>query len=501
MQKEIESNSLKLFINSLSENLFFSNVINEKNKIIITSNKYTDFDRIAKCPERLAGDTILEDAPEYEEEDKKRTRKSHIEWFAEIMETRCPTEEEMRRALKCLEPYNGFISRKNADGTFSSFELQSKLSRRYYKRVRFQIVDAIKKAEEQGGELFALTVTYAYNLLDLNRRQAWGMYWGHCQKVTQYLKRKLDIDSVTVLESTAKGYPHAHIVLSVPKENATGIRAKRGRKVIKSGKLYEMIKKRLFSPIFRLERIEGENTRWYLSKYMSKSAKEDILSLASKKEPWTKEERKTVMCILATIACGIRQYSIARSLKADKTEEERKIEEAQKKVNEMYSSYAKTKLYQDIFIQKTAPKHSEKRKEGCARLRTYLISLCNKSTCGRMEDISIISRRRMIEIIKQNPNIKIETPDDFAKFVYENGTKNACKGCYLQDIVRFVLYKEKNAVSVFFEDIDMSDDEAYIDAFVHAINTMQDRMHYCNEQYWSLSKKLLSGEYTIEPIN
>jgi hypothetical protein len=63
-----------------------------------------------------------------------------------------------------------------------------------------------------------------------------------------------------------------------------------------------------------LEKVDGDNVKFYLTKYVSKFADIDIYKLSDKKGELSTEERKAAICTLATIATNTRQFLMTRQI-------------------------------------------------------------------------------------------------------------------------------------------------------------------------------------------
>lgn len=215
-----------------------------------------------------------------------------LQWAKEILKHRNLTDEEIQLCMKIIASSIPIMKALNSEGNFSIFEGNAKGTQRYSMKSRGAILDFVTDELKRGMKPLFLTLTcdikhYA-SIAD-----AWEN-WLHNEfyKVTENLRKHYNAEYVATMESTAKGYPHAHIILFFPPKQFPYLKNFRNKEKIRNGKLYNLIKKSVVSPQFCLENAIGDGVKWYLTKYISKTTTTDVFKLAEKKDKYTKSERK-----------------------------------------------------------------------------------------------------------------------------------------------------------------------------------------------------------------
>ncbi|MGN1315532.1 MAG: hypothetical protein ACI4VW_00510, partial [Acutalibacteraceae bacterium] len=269
-------------------------------------------ERQFKCCEAVPSEFCVEPR-----EDKKVIKRKNLmplimRDYIKEMQAADISDKIMKKALHDISCRIAILGIKRVDGTRQFITGYAKGTERYNKKMKFKIIDTVKELVKLDGETLALTITYDIKRYGKNQFAAWKNYTKHINKVLENLRKHKGAKYVWIKESTAKGYPHAHIIISLPKGSVKGWdKLKNGAKLF-YGSVFDEIKKRVRSKIFRLEVVKGDNLKYYLTKYVSKFSEEDIFKLSEKKEGLTTEERKAIFCLLGTIATHTRQFGFTK---------------------------------------------------------------------------------------------------------------------------------------------------------------------------------------------
>lgn len=227
----------------------------------------------------------------------------------------CPTDEMRREFLKIYNSGRLWLKIHNEEFGWRVFEGKKRGNRPYCKYYHHKIIDYTQNMIDRGLELLALTETYNAKGFTANHIDAWENYRPSLTRLLKEINRIYPCEYICVLESTAKSYPHAHIILAFKKGTIPGYSKLRNKTKIKYGKVYNLIKNFSTAPQFHLEVIKGKYTAHYLAKYISKGENEDIGKLANKEGSFTKEERKLIDCLMYCTACQTRQISMSQNKK------------------------------------------------------------------------------------------------------------------------------------------------------------------------------------------
>lgn len=162
--------------------------------------------------------------------------------------------------------------------------------------------------------LYFLTLTYSYKKYGRGRRHAWRLFSKQCSKTLHKLRNKYGCEYVAVLESTAKGYPHAHIMIGSPKPFH-----KEDTKIAKDGELFDCAGKRYLqkivpSPIFKLQLARGDKIQHYLCKYLSKDLPDAAEFTAYTAGKISTEHRKALLSYLLPTYAGVRQLRCSKTI-------------------------------------------------------------------------------------------------------------------------------------------------------------------------------------------
>lgn len=461
-------NVLKIQIGYLLDNQWFSAVSRYKNGDFIDTVTFPSYGDISGCPQHIQSHYNKEYLAQTKEKVKRGLSKYRLKAFRNELANNNVTNECIRQSLAILKRQKIVLSGIRADGKPFFAEGYAKGTQRYNKKYKFKIIDYIKEMQKEGLETFALTITADVKQFNNNYLTAWQDYSKAMYETLENLRKHKGAKYVGIKESTKKGAPHAHIVLGFPKGTVKGYDKMKNRQRIWHGDLVEEIKKRTRSRIFRLEKVDGDNVKFYLTKYVSKFADIDIYKLSDKKGELSTEERKAAICTLATIATNTRQFLMTRNIQK-KTE--KAISVCSEKEVESFEEQRKKEIdknIQDWYKFHTMPKGTAERRAICARLRAYLISICTNSPCYRVKPLRIMSRDRFDAVVKEDMAAFLSSDAEKESIFIKYGKDMSCKGCVFSDFIAFMVNGKSNYFSEHFTEEEYSDNELFMDR-LHAV--------------------------------
>lgn len=372
-----------------------------------------------------------------------KTRKDPKKYYGAFTKhslTRLPSDDIIKHSLKLLQNKIPVLCRQNLQQEINIFTGTAKGTERYNKKYTFKIIDFTKQIASKAGETFALTITCDPKKYNHNRINAWSNYSKDINATLENLRKNHKCKYLWVKESTAKGYPHAHILLWFPKGYCKGYSKMQNNVALKYGEFYNYVKNSVVSPVFKLCPIFGNRLKFYLTKYISKFGENAIFDLANKDGELTKSERKEVLCLLYTIVTQTRQFGFC---KLDKSKE--------KTADKNYHFYQEKNLKK--YIKKTLKKarHDKDRRIKFARLRALLISLSNNPlfSCScrtYMSNFASFKAQFPDEDIHNISNIPL-----CAKKICKSGFYSGCSGCIYSMLADFLSGRSTR----FVDDIEM----------------------------------------------
>lgn len=379
-----------------------------------------------QCPHKVA--TISALNPKLKQDRSKILEESYdaLKPLRKDLEEENMPESKIRYWLKHYKKKICVMS-ANIDGKIRHFESFAKGTPRYEKKMAFKAMDYISNHCDGEWETLFFTPT-CWTKLYKNPSAAWEDYDKKALKPTlENLRKHYHCEYIRVLEATAKGYPHAHCLLFFPKGTIKNYDKMKNKDPIKKGPIYKWIKAHSESPVFDLEIAKGDNTKWYLTKYLTKTTQENIFSLVNKKGRLSKSERKTAIGLLSSIAYRVRTVSCCKDRsKAGlaKAEEKKNASLLQKKKQEELI----TKL-------KSSPAQAGNKSE---RLLANLTSLCNNSPLTCAASFTFMPYPRYEKLFggfpKRNEEISTEKQAVFNRHCGGFG----CGGCFITAITEFI---------------------------------------------------------------
>lgn len=427
------------------------------------------------CPHHI----FIQESKNLEANEKNKDNKKDItdilDFVVKATQKRQLTDDEIKRAVKLLANRIMILRYKNDKNETRYFESFTKGTNRYNKKLSSKVKDFTAAVCSNGTETFALTITCDPKKYEHNRFDAWKNYTKDINKTLENLRKHRGLKYLWVKESTKKGYPHAHIVLSFPKGFCKGYDKMQNAKRLFYGEFYEYIKANVVAPVFELQPIKGNNLKYYLTKYISKGEEDDVYRLGKKTEELTDAERKEALSFLMTTVtktrlCGFCKLKEMTKQNTSRTDEER------------YAKHLRKTALREM--KKSARERSER--EHFARLRALLIKLCNNSPFTCCKNIYAMSRNTFQREISADIDEEFFQNEKKQKKFENMSCRVTCNGCIWSDLVNFINGDKKNIFNLkigihaldgsdvyLFDKINKKDDKEFIYAIANVMDVLQ----------------------------
>lgn len=402
--------------------------------------------------------------------------KNQLSQFSEQLTIRNWTDTERLKGLHILKSRVFKVLAKMPSGDFHIFDGRQKGTAAYNKYYKAKIIDNCKALIKGGFDLMALTVTCSARDYNFNRLAAWSEYTDKLNRLVKQLARRFHCRYVAVLESTKKGFPHAHIVLGVPKGTIKGYQKMRNKQKFIFGDFYNYVKKFAPAKVFCLEKIAGKNTAWYLTKYISKYETNDFFSLTDKGQDFTTEERKAIDCLLYTTLCGTRQFRMSKTVQAVCVGDEQKQRELDFKDN----AAQKQEANQETAASRAACTHEDNQnapaEENCSAKRYDLIKRCIKLPECCKSRVMAMPLSQYQRLFGRKPDKEIEQNYKNIETFKKKGRVRGCRGCIYTHIYNFAMCRDDWVINPLitygnlepqrlFDGVDLNNDEQFIKTF------------------------------------
>lgn len=436
--------------------------------------KYAGQERIS-CPHGVFVQESKNQDNNVKTSDKRLDITDILRFVVNATQTRELSDDEIKRAIKLLGNRIMILKYKNDQNETRYFESFTKGTNRYNKKLSSKVKDFTSAVCANGTETFALTVTCDPKKYNNNRFDAWKNYTADINKTLENLRKHKGLKYLWVKESTKKGYPHAHIVLSFPKGFCKGYDKMQNAKRLYYGEFYEYIKKNVVAPRFDLQPIKGKNLKYYLTKYISKGENDDVYRLGKKEEVLTKAERKEALAFIMTTVtktrlCGFCKLKEMAIQNTSRTDAER-----------LSKHLRKTGLK----LMKNSSRECNEH-EHFARLRALLIKLCNNSPFTCCKNLYAMSKNTFQKEISQDIDDEFLANKKKQQKYDILSRRVTCNGCIWSDLVRFINGDKNSVINIkigtnalnnddvyLFDKVNYDDDKEYIYAIANAIDVLQ----------------------------
>lgn len=427
------------------------------------------------CPHHI----FIQESKNLEANEKNKDNKKDVtdilDFVVKATQKRQLSDDEIKRAIKLLANRIMILRYKNDKNEARYFESFTKGTNRYNKKLSSKVKDFTAAVCSNGTETFALTITCDPKQYNNNRFDAWKNYTKDINKTLENLRKHRGLKYLWVKESTKKGYPHAHVVLSFPKGFCKGYDKMQNAKRLFYGEFYEYIKSNVVAPVFELQPIKGNNLKYYLTKYISKGEEDDVYRLGKKTEELTDAERKEALSFLMTTVtktrlCGFCKLKEMTKQNTSRTDAER------------YNKHLRKTALREM--KKSARERSER--EHFARLRALLIKLCNNSPFTCCKNIYAMSRNTFQQEISADIDEDFLQNEKKQKKFENMSCRVTCNGCIWSDLVNFINGDKKSIFNLkigihaldgsdvyLFDKIKKDDDKEFIYAVANVMDVLQ----------------------------
>lgn len=427
------------------------------------------------CPHHI----FIQESKNLEANEKNKDNKKDVtdilDFVVKATQKRQLSDDEIKRAIKLLANRIMILRYKNDKNETRYFESFTKGTNRYNKKLSSKVKDFTAAVCSNGTETFALTITCDPKKYEHNRFNAWKNYTKDINKTLENLRKHRGLKYLWVKESTKKGYPHAHIVLSFPKGFCKGYDKMQNAKRLFYGEFYEYIKANVVAPVFELQPIKGNNLKYYLTKYISKGEEDDVYRLGKKTEELTDAERKEALSFLMTTVtktrlCGFCKLKEMTKQNTSRTDAER------------YNKHLRKTALREM--KKSERERSER--EHFARLRALLIKLCNNSPFTCCKNIYAMSRNTFQREISEDIDEEFFQNEKKQKKFENMSCRVTCNGCIWSDLVNFINGDKKSIFNLkigihaldgsdvyLFDKIKKDDDKEFIYAIANVMDVLQ----------------------------
>lgn len=451
--------------------------VDENGQPILKKEGCTDKKKIKPIPNAL----YYNQEPFEKKHDPNKTRNKLL-WAKGILEERNLNDEELKLCTKIVSSSLMMMQAENSKGNIAWFEGNAKGTARYNTLQRGKILDFVTEHSNKKYDCFFLTITCDTKKYR-SRVDAWENFLQRdVYKVTENLRKHYNGEYVATLESTAKGYPHTHIMMFVPKGTFTELKYYHNQQKIKKGRLFDLVSHSVFSPVFDLQAAKGKNLKWYLTKYIGKGIEESVFDIIKKDGELKKSDRKLLQEFIYLKIFNRRKVLMTR--KGSKSE-----------------ATATASGQQVSFHQKEA---SESERETATKLRANLTSICTNSPLLFDKVVYSMDFNQFSDVFNVPPERNNDVSDENAE-VFENKGKLVWNSRnFISDFVKFVLNPVESPLNRKFywngeEDIydrmldgyNLDDDEEWLECVVKVFDFYATKVLVEHEKY---NRVLLGAE-------
>lgn len=454
-----------------SDSRLWSNIYKQRYGIDMPID-YLERDKQYKCGSSISAGYAQNPKPDFKQPKRKNLRLLALYNFRKEANYDVASDSILKEACENISKLCSYYMIKRPDGGTSLFEGYSKGTIRYNKKQRFRIMDAVSKMMKMNLETFCLTLTYDIHKWGKDRIQAWQNFTSHIQKTLHPLIKLYNAKITWVKESTAKGYPHAHCVIGLPKGTVKGYSKMKSGLKLKYGWLYDKIKNSAQSRIFDLSVVRGKNLKYYLTKYLTKDNDYSMAQMAEQIAPLSDEQRKSLMCFFYTTATQTRTIGISRGLISGEEEVNEKEKKGIEKAVEGLHAL-------DITKRPT----NAKEVSSLRRLRRLLTRLCINFPClNRPEIYSLNLKPLEYQKLKAEEQDGAVSPQTYMLFT-QKGYKISCDGCLFSHLANFIVNKyddwfnpavpnilNNSLMERYFKDSDYEDDFIFLNKLRSRLN-------------------------------
>ena len=381
-----------------------------------------------------------------------------LQFVRDILKIRNLEEDELAKALKICASSLSMLQAVNREGKVAWFESNAKGTKRYCKIQQGKILDFVEERRKEKKDCVFLTLTCDQKKYG-SRAFAWEKYLQEeVYRVTENLRKHYDAEYVATLESTAKGYPHIHMMLFFPHNTFPELKYYHNQQNIRKGRLYDMVCHTVNSEVFNLQSAKGKNLKWYLTKYIGKGVENDVFSLLDKKGEWKLSDIKQIQEYIYLKAFNRRKLLMTRKgCKKRKAEEERLRVAAGKKyagaveyagaINSVLESVVPFEWSDRDKVGVLLERIERMPQEHATKLRGYLTRLCTNSPSWKDCHVESLSFEKFVKCFRRVPDRNNDVRQEEKEMFSFHGRVMVDSRNFIEDFMRFVMSPSKSDIN------------------------------------------------------
>lgn len=381
-----------------------------------------------------------------------------LQFVRDILKYRNLEEDELKRALQICASSLSMLQTVNREGKVAWFESNAKGTKRYCKIQQGKILDFVEERRREKKDCVFLTLTcdtkkYA------SRSVAWKSYLQEeVYRVTENLRKHYNAEYVATLESTAKGYPHIHMMLFFPHNTFPELKYYHNQQNIRKGRLYDMVCHTVNSEVFNLQSAKGKNLKWYLTKYIGKGVESDVFSLLDKKGEWKLSDVKQVQEYIYLKAFNRRKLLMTRKgCKKRKAEEERLRVSAGKKyagavehaksLSSAWESAGQSAWNNQDQVGVLLQRIRSMPQAHATKLREHLTRLCTNSPSWADCHVESLSFEKFVKCFRRVPERNNDVKQEEKKIFSFHGRIMVDSRNFIEDFMKFVMSPSESDIN------------------------------------------------------
>ena len=457
--------------------------------------------------EKLIANKLYYDQSFFQKEINHSKTYDKLQFVRDILQERNLNEAELKKALEICSSSLLMLQSVNRENKVAWYESNAKGTKRYNKLQRGKILDFVEQKRAEGKDCFFLTLTCDVKKYG-SRAFAWENYLKEeVYRVTENLRKHYDAEYIATLESTAKGYPHIHMMLFFPHNTFPELKYYHNQQNVRKGRLFDMISRAVNSEVFNLQAAKGDNLKWYLTKYIGKGMEDDVFSLLDKKDAWKPSDVKQVQEYIY-----LKSFNRRKLLMTRKNCKKNRIEEDQRNVASVGQYAGAVNCAGEVGSAFDCLPRPQNEAEGevsvlleriggmsqshAAKLRGYLTCICTNSPSWSDVFVESMSFPDFISRFNRVPGRNNDVSEDEGKTFSFHSKVMFNSRNFIEDFMKFVVAPEhsdinrKEYVSFYWdiyhrmlEKYDFSDDRQFLQAVFEAFCFYVDWILVKNRDY------------------
>lgn len=381
-----------------------------------------------------------------------------LQFVRDILKYRNLEEDELKKALEICSQSLSMLQTVNREGKVAWFEGNAKGTKRYCKIQQGKILDFVEERRREKKDCVFLTLTCDQKKYG-SRAFAWENYLQEeVYRVTENLRKHYDAEYVATLESTAKGFPHIHMMLFFPHDTFQELKYYHNQQNIRKGRLYNMVCHTVNSEVFNLQAAKGKNLKWYLTKYIGKGVENDVFSLLDKEGGWKLSDIKQVQEYIYLKAFNRRKLLMTRKgCRKRKAEEERlRVSAGKKYAGAIEGASAISSVLKSIKplsegcqdgVSVLLDRIYEMPQEHATKLRELLTRLCTNSPSWEVCHVESLSFEKFVKHFRRVPARNNDVKQEEKKIFSFHGRVMVDSRNFIEDFMKFVMSPSESDIN------------------------------------------------------